>query len=119
MNESYCPNCGEPTSGRHSLPVDDNGDVVGNAHVFGPEGMAAVPCCENCYNMHAACGNAPTEIVEAVLKAYERATESLAIALEDMRERVYLVAEIGRRTVDKYSAPQMTTRADRIAGELD
>lgn len=82
----YCTNCGEPPSGRHSLPVDDNGAVVGNAHVFVEGPLTGIPCCENCYNVHAACGNASNDIVRAVLKAYARATESLGVQLEHARD---------------------------------
>jgi Zn-finger protein len=102
MSAAMCRNCGEPAGERHSLPVDETGEIVG---VNYQGEWAGVPACEQCFHIHKACGNASDEIVRAVLKAYERATEELTIQLEAAREFVVEVRRTAGSLLEKIGEP--------------
>jgi len=73
-----CVNCQCPASGKHALPIGDNGDIVPVGYTGEWAGQAA---CKMCHDLHEAAGeNGP-----AVLIAYERNTVDMYNALEAAR----------------------------------
>lgn len=68
--------CGDMASGNHALPMDMRRvEIVDNDYAGE---WVGVPCCERCFNVHAAAG------VKG-LDAYLKATESLRDALNKAR----------------------------------
>lgn len=76
---ALCVNCHCPASGRHALPVGDNGDIVpvGYAGEWGGQ-----PACKMCHDLHVAAG----DNAEKVLAAYEQNTMDMYNVLESTRK---------------------------------
>jgi hypothetical protein len=100
-----CVSCGEEASGRHALPVDNEGDIVSTEYGGAWSGM---PACERCSTIHAAIGDAtgkadernPGATVRAVLAAHVAATRELRRYLTQARFDFNLIAGVVRETLD-------------------
>lgn len=78
--DGTCCNCGEPCDGSHSLPVDNNAEIISCMRERTPWG--AVPSCKVCHDLHAA---APHDGPK-VLDIYEKATREKNEELERFRD---------------------------------
>lgn len=85
-NDTACVACTLEASGKHSLPVDEDGEIVGND--YAGEWVGA-PACEGCYIIHAAGG--PT-MLEVHLRATKMLRTRVAGALEELRKVTKQVA---------------------------
>lgn len=82
-----CHNCGEPATGRHSLPVNDDGGYVPVDDVTTE--WAGVPSCEECHALHAAAGDRCGQ----VLAAFDLAVEAIHARLQEARASVRKLVE--------------------------
>jgi hypothetical protein len=103
--DTACVSCAEEASGRHSLPVDNEGDIVSTEYGGTWFGM---PACERCYTIHTTVADAtgtadeqnPGATVRAVLAAYVAATRELRRHLMQARFDFKLIAGVVRETLD-------------------
>jgi hypothetical protein len=84
-----CRNCGEPASGKHSLPVSPEGTLV-SVRFEGRWG--AVPSCETCCDLH----RAAVDSGPAVLAIYKRGIEDLRRVLEEQRSTLHTIHQMSR-----------------------
>lgn len=77
MSDTSCCNCGEAASGHHSLPVDDDGDIIANTS---RKDWAGRPSCEACYLLHQAGGANGVNVLVAYVRVSGALRERLRLA---------------------------------------
>jgi hypothetical protein len=80
-NITHCANCDEEASGRHSIPVNDQGEV---SPITSKEPWSGMPACEVCYKLHQVAGDKGHE----VLNVYADSVTELRDELRKKRETI-------------------------------